>query len=271
MKIILNKFGLFLILVAILFNACSELDNDYQQPTNATTTVHPVGFSHSDAIKNNNWNMDECKKCHGLDYAGGISQNSCNRCHRSTPEACTVCHGTRSVNAAPPRDLSGNTSTSTVTVGAHQAHLTGNNISAGIQCSECHIVPKNYDDPGHIDNLNTAKVLFAGPFANTATIGRNSALMTVNFINNGQDIECANTYCHGNFTNGNNYTPKWTKGSNESACGSCHSLAPKLPHPQVTACFACHNGVVDVNMNIINKSKHINGKLELYGESITNW
>jgi predicted CxxxxCH...CXXCH cytochrome family protein len=273
MKIILNKFGFFLILVAVLFNACSELDDEYQQPISTGTTVHPAGFArdHSEPIKENNWDMDECKKCHGADYAGGVAMNSCNRCHRSTPESCTTCHGTRSVNAAPPRDVSGNTSPSIVTVGAHQAHLIGNSISAGIQCSECHIIPRNYKDPGHIDNLNTIKVYFNSPLANTVTAGRVSTTMTANFINNGQDIECANTYCHGNFTNGNNYTPKWTGGSNEIVCGSCHSLAPKPPHTQVRACFACHEEVVDRNMNIIDKSKHINGKLEVYEDVLTEW
>jgi predicted CxxxxCH...CXXCH cytochrome family protein len=271
MKIILNKFGFFLILVAILFNACSELDNDYQS-ISANTTIHPSGFRtlHANDIKDNNWNMNECKKCHGADYAGGISMNSCNRCHRNTPEACNTCHGTN-LNAAPPKDVSGNTSTSIVTVGAHQVHLYGNSISTGIQCSECHVIPTKYDDPGHIDNLNTLKVHFTGSLSNTITKGRNSASMTVNFINGRQDIECANTYCHGNFSNGNNYTPKWTQGSNEIACGSCHSLAPKLPHPQVMACFACHEEVVDSRMNIIDKSKHINGKLEVYGNSRTDW
>ena len=269
MKIILNKFRLLLILVAILFNACSELDTDYQ-PISAKTTVHPSGFrsgaQHGKAIRENNWDMVECKKCHGADYAGGISMVTCNRCHRNTPEACNICHG-GSANAAPPQAVS----ESATAIGAHQPHLLGSNISAGIQCSECHIVPAKYDDPGHIDNLNTLKVHFNGSFANTITAGKNSSPITANFINNGQDIECANTYCHGNFTNGNNYTPKWTKGSDEAACGSCHSLAPPLPHPQVMACFACHDGVVDSRMNIIDKSKHINGKLELYGESITNW
>lgn len=271
MKIILNKFGFLLILVAILFNACSELDNDYQ-PVSARTTVHTPGFNrapHRTAIRENNWDMTECKKCHGIDYAGGISNNSCNRCHRNSPEACNVCHG-GNANAAPPSDVSG----SPVAVGAHQTHLIGN-ISAGIECTECHIVPKNYNDPGHIDfsgsDVHPQKVFFNASLANTITKGRNSSSMTANFINNRQDIECANTYCHGNFSNGNNYTPKWTKGSSDANCGSCHSLTPPLPHPQVMACFACHDGVVDPRMNIIDKSKHINGKLEVYGESITNW
>lgn len=273
----INYIILSSILVLAFLAGCSKLRDENISPVSATIKIHPDGFLktsspdfHGKVIQKNSWDMTECKKCHGGDYSGGQADKSCNFCHQGTPEACNVCHGSN-VNAAPPKDVNGNKSTSFITVGAHQAHLLGSSLSSGIRCSECHKVPKNYKEPGHIDNTSNAEVVFTDSLANVNTKGRNKALMTITRVNNNQNIECANTYCHGNFTNGNNYTPKWISGSDEAKCGSCHSMPPKAPHIQVVACFACHSATVDQNQRIIDKSKHINGKLEVYGSVRTDW
>jgi predicted CxxxxCH...CXXCH cytochrome family protein len=88
---------------------------------------------------------------------------------------------------------------------------------------------------------------------------------------------CRNVYCHGNFSNGNNYAAKWTGGAVEAKCGSCHgdpatgNPLPKSPHPQMDNCSTCHAGVVDAGRNIIDPSKHINGKLNSFGGERTDW
>lgn len=273
----MNKINyiISLILLIAIFIGCSKLKDENSSPVSATVKIHPEGFLsvssanfHGKVIQKNNWDMTECKKCHGGDYSGGQVDKSCNYCHQGTPEGCNVCHG-NNLNSAPPKDISGNASTTFVTVGAHQSHLLGGEISIGIRCTECHQVPKKLSDAGHIDNTNGAEVLFKDSLANISTKGRNKASITVTKTN--QNLECANTYCHGNFTNGNNYTPKWTSGKDEAKCGSCHSIPPKAPHIQVAACFACHTVTVDQSNKIIDKSKHINGKLEVYGLIRTDW
>ena len=66
-------------------------------------------------------------------------------------------------------------------------------------------------------------------------------------------------------------------------CGTCHgdptkaTLSEKaLPktsaeggtHPNVLTCSGCHGGVVDSNLKIISPSKHMDGKLNLFGSDI---
>jgi predicted CxxxxCH...CXXCH cytochrome family protein len=98
--------------------------------------------------------------------------------------------------------------------------------------------------------------------------------------------KCSNVYCHGNFeffrdsaevTNqfaytadkmtGINKTVDWTKvDQNEAECGSCHGLPPEghIAAP-LSACYQCHQGVVDQSGNIIDRTKHINGEKNARG------
>ena len=69
---------------------------------------------------------------------------------------------------------------------------------------------------------------------------------------------------------GNSQTVIWNKvDGSQIKCGSCHGLPPK---GHITAniglkdCAGCHWDVVDANGNIINKVKHINGKIDVFGE-----
>jgi len=111
------------------------------------------------------WSMADCRNCHGTDYKGGRSGASCQDCHKGThcPEECNVCHG-NSMNAAPPEDLTNRTSTSNITVGAHQvmiSQLVESNPSLTVNnvCTVCHQLPGNVSASGHIDNTPHAEVL----------------------------------------------------------------------------------------------------------------
>jgi predicted CxxxxCH...CXXCH cytochrome family protein len=230
---------------------------------------HASGFAsaHPTYIKNGHWDITVCKNCHGSDYNGGSINKSCINCHKNGPEVCNLCHGSNN-NNAPPKDLNGNTATTFVSVGAHQTHLNTGEKRVGIKCSECHKVPSSLTSPGHVDSNSPAEVIFVDTLANVMTNGSNKAAK----VWDSADQTCKNIYCHGNFTNGNNYSPKWTKvGQGESKCGSCHSLPPKEPHVQVTTCSICHNQTVDVNLNIIDKTKHMNGKLNVFNTERTDW
>jgi predicted CxxxxCH...CXXCH cytochrome family protein len=220
--------------------------------------------------------------CHGaaLHVAGGAATapqwtdptppGSCNRCHGAPPPSharsdcatchppgaphidgivqvgrtpgCSGCHGSAS-SPAPPTDLAGNTATTAIGVGAHQAHLQST-ISAPIPCATCHVVPATVDSPGHIDH--------AGPATVTASLG---------WDRNAQS--CATAWCHGASR------PIWTQ-MGQVSCGSCHGIPPSdaahAPTMTLTSCATCHPGTVDAFGNILvtnGISEHMNGVVDL--------
>jgi predicted CxxxxCH...CXXCH cytochrome family protein len=179
-------------------------------------------------------------------------------CHRadsmtSLEGGCRSCHGGND-NAAPPRAVDGSTDTHAIGVGAHQTHLIGGLLSHPVACSECHVVPKAANDPGHMDHPLPAYVIW-GDLAKQGTMpawDRDQAA-------------CSNTYCHGaTLTGGSNTSPKWTvvDGSQE-ACGTCHGLPPPAPHPPGLACEACHAPVAGPNLTIATPTRHIDGVLDV--------
>lgn len=272
-------------------NAC------HKHPDGIVTPSSP-NF-HGKLIAANNWSLAQCKKCHGTDYTGGISGQTCLSCHNKAngPENCTTCHGS-STSPAPPVDLSGNTSPTVRGVGAHQIHLTGGGAFSQltIQCNTCHVVPASFAAPSHIDISQpyaTVRIDTTGTIGGTKTNVVGTAGLAPyapslgTFIPNptysSATIKCSNTYCHGDFKNGNpTNTPAWNDTS-AAACGTCHGDITKttpgdraLPktaanggtHSPATTCFACHADVVDANYKIINPAKHMNGKLNVFGQEI---
>ena len=226
---------------------------------------------HSNLVRTAGWNFAICQKCHGGDLSGGKAGVSCNQCHglqvgSDGASTCTSCHGSAQ-SAAPPRDLSGNTSSSARGVGAHQAHVLGKTvISAPIACSACHQVPAAIGSPGHLDHLRPATVTFSGlAVADGATPTWNGA-------------SCSGSYCHGGGAKLANDTafklrnPVWTLGTSQAFCGSCHGLPPSdIAHAGITFpdCARCHPSTVAPNGGILvsgppgaRTSTHINGVIE---------
>ncbi|MBI4549180.1 MAG: CxxxxCH/CxxCH domain-containing protein [Ignavibacteriae bacterium] len=289
--------GFVIVFMALCVIGCTELKKDLP-PTGGTLAVHRSGWTdstssnfHGTAIRNANWDMMSCQTCHGSKYDGGIVNVSCRTCHNQSagPEHCTTCHGS-SNNAAPPRDIDGNISTTFRGVGAHQKHLIGGSISDGVACSECHSVPPSVYTPGHVDSPLPAEVPMEGYVATTVsnestTVDWDSSLAVFTPLPSYSPVSatCSNTYCHGNFKNGNtSFAPVWNDATGtQAACGTCHgdtsraTLAerarPKTAaeggtHPSSTACSACHGDVVNASLSFVNKSKHINGKLNVFGQ-----
>lgn len=180
----------------------------------------------------------DCVTCHpaAAPHVDGIVQIG-------RTAGCAGCHGS-AASPAPPVDLAGNTATTALGVGAHQAHLRGSaRISAPIACATCHAVPAAIVSPGHLDH--------AGPARVTASLGWDRASQT-----------CGTAWCHGPAR------PRWT-ARGEVSCGSCHGVPPAdgahaadLP---LTACATCHPGTVDAFGNILvtdGISEHLNGVVD---------
>ncbi len=211
-------------------------------------------------------NATDCYRCHGtvidsnlnfvapqLHVNGTIDyQLTCSSCHGDTSRS-----GDDLTNAAPPMDLSGHTDVASLGVGAHQAHLTG--ISASfptasfrpVLCSDCHTVPTDVNDPGHINDWTTA---VAPVFSGVAIAGGQSPSW------NSQTATCTSGWCHGPGTLGN-VSPVWNDPSVTLSCNSCHGFPPATPHPQLAQCNACHTNVTAGNA-FIDPTKHANGSVD---------
>ena len=234
---------------------------------------------HGKFIANNlGWDMRDCGTCHSSDYSGGTASPSCLNCHTQEdgPEACNTCHGefTDPTKIAPPTALNGELVTTYPGVGAHTAHLVDNNLGNDLSCSTCHKFPSSMYADGHLGNDNKAEIIF-GELAIHSGVNPNYS-----FTNN----TCSDTYCHGNFAFykdssnyafvytaatmvGNNVSVKWNQvDGSQAGCGSCHGLPP-TGHiaSTLTACINCHPGVVDNQGNIINRTKHMNGVKNVFG------
>lgn len=165
-----------------------------------------------------------CKSCHGTDLATGLVAGvpSCDSCHTGGTAwrtDCTFCHGdaTRtatSLQPAPPRDVAGNTTSAAV--GAHQTHLNGKVVSAGVQCTDCHGGADRTSFPSDLVHVNgTTEVSLKQPGQNVTTGSFDPATGT-----------CASTYCHGNLPRNPvspANSPKWTDVDTQKSCNSCHA------------------------------------------------
>jgi hypothetical protein len=278
---------------------CAKLQDSPPVPVAPGIAVHPPGFAdttspdfHGHAIRTNNWDMRPCRTCHGQTYAGGAVQVSCRTCHTqgAGPENCTTCHG--GVNAAPPEDLSGNRATTVRAVGAHQAHLVGPRSisSTPVVCADCHQVPASVYDAGHVDSPLPAEVPLTSGFSRLRTGGITPAPS----YDPGTQ-KCSSTFCHGTWRlpkppagsrfefiyvdsvmEGSRFAPVWTGGDAQAACGTCHgtmvgaemAYVPKghVVFLGLRACVDCHAGVIDINGNVVDRAKHINGKVNVFGE-----
>jgi predicted CxxxxCH...CXXCH cytochrome family protein len=223
-----------------------------------------------------------CGDCHGTPPASHAQgQDECASCHLGdfatthldgvldVGTGCSDCHGSAQT-PAPPRDLSGNTTTSALGVGAHAAHLLApHRLRGPIACSDCHQVPDQVGSPGHIDTALPAEVIFSGlSVAGGATPTWDRAQAT-----------CSNTYCHGGGTTlledtapGLLRTPVWT-ADQQIYCGSCHGVPPQDgthdPGLTLTDCSGCHPSVDDFGNIIITgppdarTSEHLDGDVDV--------
>ncbi len=224
--------------------------------------------------------QSKCGSCHGAPPpAPHPSDTNCASCHPTMEEgsmvfrdasshingvvdliggggpsggSCTSCHG--STNAAPPKDLDGNTARTAAGVGAHQIHLAPSTWHRAVTCSNCHAVPTSVDAPGHRDGDNIAEV----PFDVLNPAG----------VYSPATMSCTTLYCHGN-GRANTGTISWL-ATGPLTCGRCHptnGTGMSGQHERHTdrgmRCNVCHSNVVDANMGIIGANLHVNGVHEV--------
>lgn len=171
----------------------------------------------------------------------------------SSATRCTSCHGDANAqdaelwHSAPPNDLFGNTRSEYPGVGSHTIHLVGSGTHAPVPCSECHQVPQETHEPGHMDSDRPAEVVFGA----LATHGGREPSYEPSRRG------CSNTYCHGEGH------ALWTRPrSSIEACGSCHGLPPAPPHPQSTSCPVCHENVRE-DRSFIRPELHVDGRVQV--------
>lgn len=256
----------------VSYYGCSKLDNNLT--TAPEIGMHPAGWVdntspnfHGKTISSQKWSFESCKTCHGSNLRGGSSGTDCNDCHSGGVTECRLCHGSITANSIwPPKALNGETSVSYIGVGVHNIHMTRDStlrFAARVRCVSCHRAFSTFEDTLHIGNNpdNIAEVKFDS-LSITITPG-----ITPVPVWDRTTKTCSNSYCHGNFKNGNTTAPApvWT-AAGSVFCGSCHGNAAN-PLPVGThlqgftrqQCWYCHSTVIDTNGTIINKSLHING------------
>jgi predicted CxxxxCH...CXXCH cytochrome family protein len=171
---------------------------------------------------------------------------------------CSGCHG-GSENAAPPRAVRGDTSTTNLAVGAHQAHLRKGDLGKPVLCEACHVVPTVMDGTTHPDPQGRpAPVVFAG------LARADQAIPTWDRARG----ECSNTYCHGGTLRGagSRQAPVWTRvDGSQNKCVSCHGNPPADGHPDDSKCETCHGDVVNQDGVIINPALHVDGLIQVGG------
>lgn len=215
----------------------------------------------------------QCGNCHGAPPPDPHPQSTdCGQCHPTIqpgtntfldpashingvvdlkPDAdgaCDSCHGSGG-NAAPPKDLAGNTAKSAPGVGAHRDHLGTSTWRREITCSQCHVVPTTVGSPGHLDGDNIAEVIFDG--------------LSSGAVYTKSTTTCSNVYCHGNGYNTTG-TMNWTQDLTLN-CDSCHNSSTLSGQSgdhrrhRNQSCNECHESVVDANKNIIAADLHVDG------------
>jgi predicted CxxxxCH...CXXCH cytochrome family protein len=168
-------------------------------------------------------------------------------------------------------------------------HLVIASLARPVKCQECHTVPQSAFTPSHPVGL-PASVVFQDTLARLAS-GDGSFVPSPQY--DAADGKCNNTYCHGNWRlrkatsaypdpgvwsdsvmTGANFSPVWNGGGAQATCATCHSSAsggttypvPAGHAPATLAnCSFCHTGVVDATGKIIDKTKHMNGKANVFG------
>lgn len=157
----MKSYLLFLVVAGLLMSACSELKERPEGPDETDElNVHPAGWLdpadsvnfHGKKIENAGWSFAQCTACHGKDYAGGIAQRACTKCHPGTPEACGTCHRMPPPSPHPPLATCSLCHTRTVdkdrSIVDKTLHMNGRiDVEVPNECNACHGSEQNAAPP----------------------------------------------------------------------------------------------------------------------------
>lgn len=241
-------------------------------------------------------------KCTNTACHGGISRSAwSNQGAVNTTNTCTHCHGqplvanilpanTDRKNFAPGWVNGSNTGTSTdqknadsdVRVGAHFAHLSSVYMPK-LKCNECHRVPSTpFGETTHMTGTRYNSQTLT--FAQASTAIKNSVMLSYTTGTATKAATCSTIYCHGGAmlkgdTSGSARKPSWDQNTliartqDATVCGRCHGNPPTAGTTSglhsgkaaLTSCGDCHSFVEKTTGRIIDKSKHLDGKITASG------
>ncbi len=206
---------------------------------------------------------EACTRCHGDDLAGGRVGVSCSSCHSSW-KSCDFCHG-GSGDPAPPAGVAGETSTSTLAVGRHAAHLQASSTHPAYSCETCHVVPGTGDIDHALGYVPSPSLATPGHHGDVVFSGLAEGMTFDVDAASGDPVSARGSCtgaCHSNGRGGApQVTPYWAGGSwSSGGCGSCHPSSPNSRDHRDHAeegvgCSFCHSSP--------GQSGHIDGEVEL--------
>lgn len=158
---------------------------------------------------------ETCDRCHGAPPPDHVSDR-CSFCHAAAFDADGMVVGARHLDGeVQTGSACGDCHQQRPETGGHAVHLKAGPFTTPAACSDCHVVPTDRDDPGHIDSDLPAEVTLVGL---RATAGELSPVF--------ERGRCSNVACHGaHLEDGAARTGDWVDPGT-LACGDCHGLPP---------------------------------------------
>lgn len=193
---------------------------------------------HGALLRDNLYDLDACRQCHGEDLTGGGAEASCITCHSEGPDDCQTCHS------------------DVMQQGAHARHMMPSPTLQPEQCETCHLVPTTLLSPNHV--LTASGALDLAPVEvrlSLNAIGPKLDAPTPSFDDTTQ--RCVNVYCHGGSFDdaaAQRSNPIWT-AEGPMLCDSCHGQPPTA-HPGDN-CVHCHLPSVSADNMTVDLTLHI--------------
>lgn len=227
--------------------------------------IYFLGNAHKDE------NGMECSSCHGKNYEGDAGP-ACATCHSEWRSSCTFCHGTAGLaGGAPPRGIWDETSTASLAVGRHAAHLSAGSSHQAFACATCHQVPQSNDVEHTLSYQASTDLSTPGHHGDVALMGAIPGMVWNVGATSGTPASTRGSCVGGCHSDGRGgppaKTPSWAGGSWTNSCGNCHSDRPKTGHHdhalgQGGTCANCHAGSTP---NAYSADLHLNGKIDYLG------
>jgi len=227
--------------------------------------VYFLGNAHKDE------NGLVCSSCHGKSYEGDAGP-ACASCHSEWRSSCTFCHGTANLlGGAPPRGVWDETSTASLAVGRHSAHLSAGSSHEAFACGTCHQVPQANDVDHTLSYQASNDLSTPGHHGDVVLTSAVPGMVWNVGATSGSPVSTRGSCVGGCHSDGRGgppaKTPSWAGGSWTNSCANCHSDRPKTGHHDHAlgeggTCANCHAGS---STNQYSAGSHLNGKVDYLG------